>query len=47
MQWRINNFQQHLYLILMSIADNQVFIALFLALATGIFAVRLGVALYK
>lgn len=31
----------------MPIADYQVFIALFLALATGIFAVRLGVALYK
>ena len=31
----------------MPIADSQVFIALFLALATGIFAVRLGVALYK
>jgi photosystem I reaction center subunit XII len=31
----------------MPIADSQVFIALFVALATGIFAVRLGVALYK
>jgi photosystem I reaction center subunit XII len=31
----------------MPIADYQVFTALFLALATGIFAVRLGVALYK
>jgi photosystem I reaction center subunit XII len=31
----------------MPIVDYQVFIALFLALATGIFAVRLGVALYK
>jgi len=31
----------------MPIADSQVFIALFLALATGICAVRLGVALYK
>lgn len=31
----------------MPIADYQVFIALFLALATGVFAVRLGVALYK
>jgi len=33
--------------IVMPIADYQVFTALFLALATGIFAVRLGVALYK
>jgi len=31
----------------MSIAAYQVFIALFLALTTGIFAVRLGAALYK
>lgn len=31
----------------MPIADYQVFIALFLALATGVFALRLGVALYK
>jgi photosystem I reaction center subunit XII len=31
----------------MSIADYQVFIALFLALVTAIFAARLGVALYK
>jgi photosystem I reaction center subunit XII len=35
------------YFSFMPIADYQVFIALFLALATGIFAVRLGVALYK
>jgi photosystem I reaction center subunit XII len=31
----------------MPIADYQVFIALFIALTTGMFAVRLGVALYK
>jgi photosystem I reaction center subunit XII len=30
----------------MPIADYQVFIALFLALATGILALRLGAALY-
>jgi len=31
----------------MPIADYQFFVAVFLALATGIFAVPLGVALYK
>ena len=30
----------------MSISDSQVFIALFIALMTGILAIRLGVALY-
>jgi photosystem I reaction center subunit XII len=30
----------------MAISDSQVFIALFIALVTGILAVRLGVALY-
>nr|AWX53336.1 PsaM [Halochlorococcum sp. NIES-1838] len=29
------------------ILDNQIFIALLLALVNGIFAVRLGIALYK
>jgi photosystem I reaction center subunit XII len=37
----------HFFTLVMPIADYQVFTALFLALATGIFAVRLGVALYK
>jgi photosystem I reaction center subunit XII len=31
----------------MSLADSQIFIALFLALITGLFAVRLGATLYK
>lgn len=31
----------------MPITDSQVFVALFLALVTGVFAVRLGVELYK
>jgi photosystem I reaction center subunit XII len=31
----------------MSISDSQVFIALFIALITGILAIRLGVALYE
>ena len=30
----------------MPIADSQIFIALFIALLTGILAVRLGIALY-
>nr|YP_010506671.1 M polypeptide of photosystem I [Tetraselmis suecica]YP_010506686.1 M polypeptide of photosystem I [Tetraselmis suecica]AMP43299.1 M polypeptide of photosystem I [Tetraselmis sp. CCMP 881]AMP43351.1 M polypeptide of photosystem I [Tetraselmis sp. CCMP 881]UXF58534.1 M polypeptide of photosystem I [Tetraselmis suecica]UXF58549.1 M polypeptide of photosystem I [Tetraselmis suecica] len=30
----------------MPIADSQIFIALFIALITGILAVRLGIALY-
>lgn len=30
----------------MTISDSQVFIALFIALMTGILAIRLGVALY-
>jgi photosystem I reaction center subunit XII len=30
----------------MPISDSQVFIALFIALMTGILAIRLGVALY-
>ena len=30
----------------MPISDSQVFVALFIALITGILAVRLGVALY-
>ena len=30
----------------MPISDSQVFIALFIALITGILAIRLGVALY-
>jgi photosystem I reaction center subunit XII len=29
------------------ISDSQVFVALFIALITGVFAVRLGVELYK
>nr|YP_009220397.1 photosystem I reaction center subunit XII [Ulva fasciata]YP_009424404.1 photosystem I reaction center subunit XII [Ulva flexuosa]YP_009633118.1 photosystem I reaction center subunit XII [Ulva lactuca]YP_009927301.1 photosystem I reaction center subunit XII [Ulva compressa]YP_010020324.1 photosystem I reaction center subunit XII [Ulva australis]YP_010020386.1 photosystem I reaction center subunit XII [Ulva fenestrata]YP_010020472.1 photosystem I reaction center subunit XII [Ulva gigantea]Y len=29
------------------ILENQIFIALFIALINGIFAVRLGIALYK
>jgi photosystem I reaction center subunit XII len=41
-----SNFTK-IFFLFMPIADYQVFIALFLALATGIFAVRLGVALYK
>lgn len=32
---------------LMPISDSQVFIALFIALMTGILAIRLGVALYN
>lgn len=32
---------------MMMIFENQIFLALFLALINGIFAVRLGVALYK
>jgi photosystem I reaction center subunit XII len=31
----------------MPISDSQVFIALFIALMTGILAIRLGVALYN
>jgi len=31
----------------MAIADSQIFIALFIALITGILAVRLGIELYK
>lgn len=31
----------------MPISDSQVFVALFVALVTGVFAVRLGVELYK
>jgi photosystem I reaction center subunit XII len=31
----------------MPISDSQVFIALFIALMTGILAIRLGVALYE
>nr|ACQ90771.1 M polypeptide of photosystem I [Neglectella solitaria] len=31
----------------MSISESQIFIALFIALITGIFAVRLGIELYK
>jgi len=30
----------------MPIADSQIFIALFIALITGILAIRLGIALY-
>ena len=38
----------HLYKIqLMPISDSQVFIALFIALFTGILAVRLGLELYS
>jgi photosystem I reaction center subunit XII len=31
----------------MSLSDSQVFIALFTSLVTGVFALRLGTALYK
>jgi photosystem I reaction center subunit XII len=31
----------------MPISDSQVFVALFVALVTGVLAVRLGVELYK
>lgn len=31
----------------MSISESQIFIALFIALITGILAVRLGIELYK
>jgi photosystem I reaction center subunit XII len=31
----------------MSISENQIFIAIFTALITGILAVRLGIELYK
>lgn len=31
----------------MPISDSQVFLALFISLITGVFAVRLGTALYR
>nr|YP_009105012.1 M polypeptide of photosystem I [Stichococcus bacillaris]AIT93661.1 M polypeptide of photosystem I [Stichococcus bacillaris] len=31
----------------MAISDSEIFVALFVSLITGIFAVRLGLALYK
>jgi len=31
----------------MAITESQIFVALFVALITGIFAVRLGIELYK
>ena len=31
----------------MSISESEIFIELFIALITGIFALRLGIALYK
>ena len=34
-------------LFLMNISDNQIFVALFIALLTGILSVRLGIELYK
>jgi photosystem I reaction center subunit XII len=37
----------NLLLLFMNIADNQIFVALFVAFFTGVLALRLGVELYK